>query len=422
VREYLLVFAVAAVVTYLATPVARMLAIRVGAVAAPRNRDVHVTPTPRMGGLAMLIGLFAGLKVADRLPFLGVVSAQWPEPNAVMAAGAIICLLGVIDDRWPLDPLTKLAGQVVAAGVMVLLGVQWSFALNPGGDSTISLGPETAVPLTILVTVILVNAMNFIDGLDGLLAGVTAIASGATFYFAYELAVVKGFERASPAALLAAVTAGVCVGFLPHNFNPAKLFMGDSGSMLVGLLSAASMISVTGQVAYGGYTGPSQLLPSLIPLAIPLAVLAVPFIDLGLAVVRRTRAGRSPFAPDKMHLHHRMLEISHSHKRAVLSMYFWAALVGFGGVIASFQASPWPVLLLTVGVGLAGLVGLLLYSQRRERRARGAGPDPNAGLDPNAPVATAGPAAQPGPPAAPPAAPVGVRVGAAGRRGRGGSR
>jgi UDP-GlcNAc:undecaprenyl-phosphate GlcNAc-1-phosphate transferase len=140
--------------------------------------------------------------------------------------------------------------------------------------------------------------------------------------------------------------------------------------MLVGLLSAASMISVTGEVAYGGYAGPSRSLPSLIPIAIPLAVLAVPFIDLGLAVVRRTRAGRSPFAPDKMHLHHRLLEIGHSHVRAVLFMYFWAALLGFGGVAASFSASPLPILAGILGLGVLGLIVLLVSGQRPVRGAR----------------------------------------------------
>ena len=368
-REYLLVFVVAAAVTFLTTPIARWLAFRIGAVAGVRARDVHVTPTPRLGGLAMLAGLYAGLEVADRLPFLSVVSRDWSEPRAVLIAGTLICLLGAADDRWELDSLTKLAGQVAAAGVMVLLGVQWSFVIDLDSETTLSFGPETAVPLSILATVILVNAMNFIDGLDGLAAGVAAIAAGATFYFAYQIAVINGFYRASPAALLAAVTAGVCVGFLPHNFNPARLFMGDSGSMLIGLLSAASMISVTGQVAYGGYAGPSRSLPSLIPLAIPLAVLAVPVLDLGLAVIRRTRAGRSPFAADKMHLHHRMLEIGNSHVRAVLLMYAWAALVGFGGVTASFSSSPLPILAATVGVGLVGLVALLLSTQRPARQS-----------------------------------------------------
>jgi UDP-GlcNAc:undecaprenyl-phosphate GlcNAc-1-phosphate transferase len=369
VREYLLVFVVAAAVTFLATPVARAVALRIGAVARVRDRDVHAIPTARLGGVAMLAGVYAGLAVADRLPFLSSVSKDWSEPRAVLIAATLICLLGVADDKWELDSLTKLAGQVAAAGIMVVLGVQWSFAINRDSETTLSLGPETAVPLSILAAVLLINAMNFIDGLDGLAAGVAAIAAGATFYFAYSLAVLNGFYRASPAALLAAVTAGVCIGFLPHNFNPARLFMGDSGSMLIGLLSAASMISVTGQVAYGGYAGPSRSLPSLIPLAIPLAVLSVPFLDLGLAVVRRTRAGRSPFAPDKMHLHHRMLEIGHSHVRAVLFMYFWAALVGFGGVAASFSAAPLPILAATLGVGLLGLVVLLLLGQRTARRA-----------------------------------------------------
>ncbi|WP_322748059.1 MULTISPECIES: MraY family glycosyltransferase [unclassified Frankia] len=368
-REYLLVFAVSAAVTFLCTPVARGFAIWIGAVATVRDRDVHAVPTPRLGGLAMLAGVAAGLEVADELPFLSSVSRDWAEPHAVGVASVVICLLGVVDDRWPLDAVTKLAGQVAAAGVMVLLGVQWSFAVNPDSDTTFSLGPETAVPLSIFATVVLVNAMNFIDGLDGLAAGVAAIAAGATFYFAYEVAVINHFSRAAPGALLAAVTAGVCLGFLPHNFNPASLFMGDSGSMLVGLLSAASMISVTGQVAYGGYAGPSRSLPSLIPLAIPLAVLAVPFIDLGLAVIRRTRAGRSPFAADKMHLHHRMLEIGKSHVRAVLIMYFWAALLGFGGVAASFSRQPLPILAAVVGLGLIGLLVLLLVGQRSVRRA-----------------------------------------------------
>ncbi|ABW10470.1 glycosyl transferase family 4 [Parafrankia sp. EAN1pec] len=368
-REYLLVFAVAAAVTFLTTPIARWIAFRVGAVARPRARDVHATPTPRLGGLAMLAGLYAGLEVADQLPFLSVVSQDWSETRAVLVAGTLICLLGAADDRWELDSLTKLAGQVAAAGVMVLLGVQWSFAIDRNSETTLSFGPETAVPLSIFATLILVNAMNFIDGLDGLAAGVAAIAAGATFYFAYQIAVINGFYRASPAALLAAVTAGVCVGFLPHNFNPARLFMGDSGSMLIGLLSAASMISVTGQVAYGGYAGPSQQLPSLIPLAIPLAVLAVPVLDFGLAVIRRTKAGRSPFAADKMHLHHRILSIGNSHVRAVLLMYFWAALVGFGGVAASFSDSPLPILAATVGVGLLALLALLLTGQRAARRA-----------------------------------------------------
>lgn len=366
-REYLLVFAVSAAVTFLVTPVAHRVATRVGAMAAPRDRDVHAIPTPRLGGLAMYVGLAAGLLVADQLPFLSSVSRDYPDTNAVLVAGGLICLLGAVDDRWSLDPVTKLAGQIAAAGVMVLLGIQLTFALLPNGN-TASLGPETAVPLTVLLTVVLVNAMNFIDGLDGLAAGVAAIAALATFTYSYQIAVTNHFYRATPAALIAAVTAGVCVGFLPHNFNPARLFMGDSGSMLLGLLLAASMTSVTGQVSYGGIAGGANALPSLIPLAVPLAVLAVPFVDLALAVIRRTRAGRSPFTPDKMHLHHRLLEIGNSHTRAVLFMYSWAALLGFGGVAASLSNGPLVVIATMTVLGVLTLLLLLLQSQRAVRR------------------------------------------------------
>ena len=337
-REYALVFVISAAVTFLVTPVARRLAVRVRAMSEVRDRDVHTIPTPRLGGIAMYAGVVAGVLVASQLPFLSAVARDYDEPRAVLVAGGLICLLGAIDDRWPLDALTKLAGQVACAGVMVLLGVQLSFALLPSGN-TLSLTAETAIPLTIFVALVLVNAMNMVDGLDGLAAGVGAVAALAAFAYAYQLAVSNQIYRATPAALIAVVTAGTCVGFLPHNFYPARVFMGDSGSMLIGLLLAASMTSVTGEVSYGGVAGTSAL-PSLIPLAVPLAVLAVPFLDLLLAVVRRTRRGRSPFSPDKQHLHHRLLEIGNSHRKAVLFMWFWAALFGFGGVVASLSTGP----------------------------------------------------------------------------------
>ena len=243
----------------------------------------------------MYAGVVAGMLVASQLPFLSAVARDYGEPRAVLVAGGLICLLGAIDDRWPLDALTKLAGQVACAGVMVLLGVQLSFALLPSGN-TLSLTAETAIPLTIFVVVVLVNAVNMVDGLDGLAAGVCAVAALAGFAYAYHLAVSNQIYRATPAALIAVVTAGACVGFLPHNFYPARVFMGDSGSMMIGLLLAASMTSVTGEVSYGGVAGTSAL-PSLIPLAVPLAVLAVPFLDLLLAVVRRTRRGRPRSRP-----------------------------------------------------------------------------------------------------------------------------
>jgi len=341
VREYAVVMLVAAMATWLSTPVARRVAVLVGAMAHPRDRDVHTIPIPRMGGLAMLVGTLVALLVASRLPVLSLVGKSYDDPMAVAVAGTIICLLGAIDDRWPLDALTKLAGQIVAAGTMTLLGVRLSSLSIPGVHTSISLTPDVSVPLTVLLAVVLINAVNFIDGLDGLAAGVVAIAATANFVFSYSLSAEQGYLRAQPATLLSAVCIGVCVGFLPHNFNPAKVIMGDSGSMLIGLLLAASATSITGEFDFASASSTlSQSYPLLVPLLIPALVLAVPIVDLVLAVLRRTKARRSPFAPDKQHLHHRLLEIGHSHRRAVLLMYAWSAIIGVGGVVVSSSRGP----------------------------------------------------------------------------------
>ena len=364
-REYLLVLLVAASVTYLLTPVARRLAVRLGAMAEPRERDVHAIPTPRLGGLAMYGGVAAAFLVAHQLPALHLVF-RYSDVQAVLVAGAVIVLLGLVDDTWGLDAVTKLAGQVVAAGVMVLLGLV-VLTLTLPGVGTLSLGPE-GVPLTVLVALLTVNAINFVDGLDGLAAGVGAIAALAFFAFSYSLStgqITSGvaLDRISSPTLIAAVLAGACLGFLPHNFSPARIFMGDSGSMLIGLMLAAAVTSLTGQFNYDTLP-PSTTFPALLPLLLPFAVLAVPFVDLVLAVVRRTRSGRSPFSPDKAHLHHRLLEIGHSHTRAVLIMYFWTALLAFGAVAASLSSGPLRVL---SAVGVLALAGVAIGVVPRAR-------------------------------------------------------
>ncbi|HVM27212.1 MAG TPA: MraY family glycosyltransferase [Mycobacteriales bacterium] len=369
-REYLLVFCVAAGVTYLLTPLARRFAQRIGAMAEPRDRDVHAIPTPRLGGLAMYAGIAAAFLVASRLPSLQGVF-RYSDVQALVVAGGLIVLLGLVDDRWGIDALTKLAGQVVSVGVMVLLGLQ-ILTLTLPGVGAVSLGPESVL-LTVGLALLTVNAINFIDGLDGLAAGVGAIAALAFFVFSYSLSsgqVTGGLaqERISAPTLIAVVLAGACLGFLPHNFNPARVFMGDSGSMLIGLMLAGAAVSLTGQFNYSNLPAATAF-PVLLPLVLPFAVLAVPFVDLLLAVVRRTRAGRSPFAPDKAHLHHRLLEIGHSHSRAVLIMYFWTALLGFGGVAISVSGGPLPVLAV---VGVLAAIALVLSNLGRLRAVRSA--------------------------------------------------
>jgi len=343
-REYLVVFLVAAAVTYLLTVFAREIALRTNAVAAIRDRDVHAEPIPYLGGLALLGGLVAAYVVARELPFLSASQDfVFRDAGVVLVAGALICAVGVVDDIVELDALTKLGGQVLAAGLLIYSGVQYYSVLDTNGGQ-ILLVPSQGALLTVFVVVATINAVNFVDGLDGLAAGVVGIGAASFFLFCYQLTVITDATRATTAALLSAALAGACAGFLVHNSHPARIFMGDSGSMLIGLVLSASTLTLTGQFSANELvtdqgTGPS-FLPVILPVLLPVAILIVPLVDLLLAVVRRTRAGRSPFAPDKQHLHHRLLEIGHSHRRAVLLMWLWAALIGFGTVLASLFQGP----------------------------------------------------------------------------------
>ncbi|MGB0101129.1 MAG: MraY family glycosyltransferase [Nocardioides sp.] len=360
-REYLLVFLVAAAATYLLTVIAREIALRTGAVAKVRDRDVHAVPIPYLGGLAMLGGLATAYLVARQLPFLSESAPfVFRDAGIVLIAGALICAVGVLDDLFELDALTKLGGQVLSAGFLIAFGIQYYFFPQSGGEQWV-LDPAQGALLTGFVVVATVNAVNFVDGLDGLAAGVVGIGAAAFFVFCYQLSSLNDVSLATTGALLSASLAGACAGFLPHNFHQARLFMGDSGSMLIGLVLSASAVTLTGQfsaeqISEGAAGSRASLLPTLLPLLLPISVLIVPILDLVLAVVRRTRAGRSPFAPDKQHLHHRLLEIGHSHRRAVLIMWLWAALVAFGTVLISLysdEAWMWSSVGVMVAVTLA---------------------------------------------------------------------
>ncbi len=365
-REYLLIFLTAVAVTYLLAVIARELAMRLGAYAQVRDRDVHEIPIPYFGGVAMMAGLTAAYVVATQLPFLSSSPSHdqiFHDARAILFGGALICLVGVIDDVFELDPITKFAGEVLAAGVVVVQGVQILWLPLPGGRamSTFALGGSQAAFLTILLIITTVNAVNFVDGLDGLAAGVVAVGALAFFTFSYLLVFINNQELATTAAVLTAALSGVCVGFLPHNFFPARIFMGDSGALLIGFMLACSTISLTGQFSNTtidqGIAGASaSLLPALLPLILPFAVLVVPFLDLAMAVVRRTRQGVSPFSPDKKHLHHRLLEIGHSQRRAVMVMYLWTGLVAFGVVLVSLFSGWWSALGLTVMTATALLL------------------------------------------------------------------
>ncbi|MGD8148937.1 glycosyltransferase family 4 protein [Ornithinimicrobium sp. Y1694] len=351
-REFLMVLLTAAIVTYLATTLVRRLALKVGAMTAVRDRDVHTVPIPRLGGVAMLVGFAAAVLVGRELPYHGQLFAGSPQLWGVLAAASIITLLGAIDDVRELDWLTKLAGQVIAGGVMAFFGVQL-VSLPIGGVTYL---PEPVmVTLTILVVVVSTNAVNFIDGLDGLAAGVVLISASAFFGWCYLVS--SSFDPPnvfSLATFISAALIGVCLGFLPHNFHPARLFMGDAGALLLGLLLAAATISMTGQVEPSSSAGiASAATAILLPVLIPVAILALPFLDILLAVLRRTRAGQSPWKPDRGHLHHRMLDIGHSHRRAVILLYLWSGLIAAGTV--SFAYLP-------AWVSAIGIVCLLVLA------------------------------------------------------------
>jgi UDP-GlcNAc:undecaprenyl-phosphate GlcNAc-1-phosphate transferase len=362
-REYLLVFLVAAGATYLLTVIAREVALRTNAVAPVRDRDVHAEPIPYFGGLAMLGGLTAAYLVAHELPFLsthGPPTVVFHDARNVLIAGAMICAVGVLDDLFELDALTKLGGQVIAAGFLILNGIQyWYFPQSNGGQFL--LDPAQGALLTAFVIVATINAVNMVDGLDGLATGVVGIGAVAFFVFCYQLTSLNNASLASTGALLSAMLGGACAGFLPHNINPARLFMGDSGSMLIGLVLSASAITLTGQysgsdLSKGAMGSPASLAPTFLPLTLPILLLIVPIADLVLAVIRRTRAGRSPFAPDQQHLHHRLREIGHSQRRAVLIMWMWAALVAGSTVVISLYTGP----LMWSGIGVAAVLTVVL--------------------------------------------------------------
>ncbi|PID51122.1 MAG: undecaprenyl-phosphate alpha-N-acetylglucosaminyl 1-phosphate transferase [Propionibacteriales bacterium] len=330
-REYLLVLLLSAGVTYLGAGGCRSLALRTGAVAHVRERDVHARPVPYFGGVAMLIGAIAATVLAGVLPFLGRHPVVGDDARTILIAGAVLCLIGAIDDVIDLPALAKLAGQVLAAGIVVAGGVRLFWIPLP--NSIIAVDPISSVLLTLLFITICVNAINFVDGLDGLAAGVVGIGAAATFAYTYLLAYEQELVRATTASLISISIAGVCLGFLPHNYHRARMFMGDSGSMLLGLMLASTMVSLTGQIDPGAIVARGGgLLPAYLPIILPAAVLAIPLLDVVLAYLRRTLRGRWWFAADNEHLHHKLLRLGHSHAGSVWLLYGWSAVISFGTI------------------------------------------------------------------------------------------
>ncbi|WP_394279583.1 MraY family glycosyltransferase [Microbacterium sp.] len=379
-KDYLIAFLLTAAITFALSWVVWKIAIRYRLHPEIRERDVHKTPTPRLGGIAMFLGLTAFFLISAWLPGFAIV---WENPArmwALLGAAALMVVVGVMDDLWDLDWMIKLSAQFAAAWIVVGLGGIQILFLPFGTQVVVS--SWLSVILSILAIVIVMNAVNFIDGLDGLVAGVCLIANAV--FFAYSAMLVRDFDNSSEtntAVFITVVLLGVCAGFLPFNWNPAKMFMGDAGALLLGLMMAASAIVVTGNLppqllADNDLFGRSQLVGAYIPVILPVVIVLLPLLDFGLAVIRRTAKGRSPFSPDRQHMHHRMLDMGHTDRNAVFVFYAWTAIVSLSVLLMYIgTTSGWPGLYWPgVAFFVLGAIACVLVTLPPARRPREAEP------------------------------------------------
>ncbi|UUA88185.1 MraY family glycosyltransferase [Corynebacterium pseudogenitalium] len=339
-RELGLVLLVAAAITYLLTGVVRTALVRTGRVAEIRKRDVHTQPTPSVGGLAMFTGLVCALFLAQQLPALTRGFAPvTPEMTAVFAGASGIVILGIIDDLYELGAVVKLCGQLLVAGLMSFLGLVFTVFYVPFGEgTTLILDQVQGMLLSAFFTVLIINAVNFVDGIDGLAAGLGMIAGGAILLFSLTVLHDQGGAvSAYPPAIICSILVGICAGFLPHNFEPARIFMGDSGAMLIGLLLAAASTSASGKINMSLY-GAADMVALVSPIIVVFAAIALPLLDLIWAVIRRVIRGQRPWEADAGHIHHRLLRLGHTHRRTVLVLYMWISAVALGAV--SFSIVP----------------------------------------------------------------------------------
>ncbi|KJL44173.1 MULTISPECIES: MraY family glycosyltransferase [Microbacterium] len=389
-KQYVFTILLTAAVTFVLSWAVWRLSLKYKLYPGIRERDVHKTPTPRLGGIAMFIGVLAAFAVSSQHPYFSIVWAQPQQMYALLGATALIVVIGVLDDLWDLDWMIKLGAQFLAAGVIAWFGQLQIYTLPLGGMTIFS--SWASFTLTVFSIVVVMNAVNFIDGLDGLVAGVCLIANAV--FFAYSYMVFRDIGSSTYftlSSLIAAVLIGACIGFLPLNWSPARLFMGDAGALMLGLLMACSAISITGNfdpamIADNDAFGRSQLLGAFIPILLPVVVVLLPLLDFGLAVVRRMSRGKSPFSPDRKHLHHRMLDMGHTDRDAVLIFYAWTALVSLSVLLMYIGTTlQWPGdYLFGVFYGIVGiaacLVVTLLPSHRRPVSAPAApsapGPEP----------------------------------------------
>ncbi len=377
--SFLLIGAVAAVVTFVTTPLVGALARRQGWVYLPNDRTVHQTPLPDVGGLAMYVGFVAAMVTAWLTESFDVLFTSNSEPIGVMLAATIIYVVGFVDDVRGLSPPAKVAGTVVAGLALVQFGVvMYAFRL-PFFDGPILLAAEWRPLVTVLWLLGMTQAINLIDGLDGLAAGIVAIGAGAFFLYSQQLIDSQVLDVKNIGPLLAIVAVGMCIGFLPFNFNPARIFMGDGGALLLGLLLAVATSVVGGRADSFSQEFVGQTYFFLAPLAIPLLILGVPIFDLGFAIVRRVSSRRSFAIADKGHLHHRLMDLGHGHRRSVVILWTWTLLLSafvLYPTLTGRNPTYLPFGIIAIAIVLYTVLHPSVRARRRANGQRAATPEP----------------------------------------------
>ncbi len=343
---------------------------------------MHQVPTPDVGGIAMFLGFLVALLLAWQMDRFSLVFDNNSEPLGVLLAAAIIFATGLVDDVRELSSPAKITGTVIAGLVLVWFGATMFYFRVPFLDVFV-LSDDWIPIITVLWLVGMTQAINLIDGLDGLAAGIVAIAAAAFFLYSRRLDDLGVLAQPNVGPLMAIIAFGVCIGFLPHNFNPAKIFMGDSGALFLGLLMAVSTSVVGGRADPNNeaYT-PGQTYFFLAPLFIPLFILGVPIVDTVFAIVRRAAKRQGVATADKGHLHHRLMEMGHGQRRSVLILWLWTTLLSGFVLYPIFTEARTALIPIGTAAIVLGLYTVLHPEVRRQRRtsgdvSRGSDPAPN---------------------------------------------
>jgi len=373
---YSIVGGVGALTTFLVTFAVRRIAPRIGAMSTPGPRSVHSYPTPSLGGAAMFVGFLAAMAAASQLRQFHEMFDNSSEPLGVLLAAGVMFVVGAVDDLREVSPPAKVAGQVLSGSLLSLFGVSMLYFRVPFASyDYVVLSPDLAPLVTVLAVVVLANAMNLIDGLDGLAAGIVVIAGTALFLYSDRLFKAGLIDGANIGPLVAVIAVAVCVGFLPHNFNPARVFMGDAGAMFLGLLLAVCTITIGGRTA-DQFSGQTYFF--FAPLLIPVVMLAVPLVDTGFSLLRRVVRRQSVSMADREHLHHRLMRLGHGPRRSVIILWLWTALLSAVALIPTYTNRGNALVPLAL-VGLALLLftyfhpGVRTAREEERQRRRGEG-------------------------------------------------